>query len=1209
MKTIIKFFLAYTLLFQGVFLKPAFAVDNASSGSGSTDSGSDSLVEPLKSPEQLTDKGAATVEVTSVLTAEKTADGKTKQGIEIQEAKSSGDSSLNYSKYLPSDLRALYQDQSEQAQNIKAFYKQAIMSASRATTEDGFLKESFLQDKKSYAQSMKQYKNLMRTAGAKSEWQKTILGAQVKRFPVETMLFFMALGAVNTITNLSEYSLNPLLMEQHFKSLSDPIGNISFLAFMIANGYAHHFLDSFNFSERIAKSKAEEIYRNTLSKGAILGKSDEQLLKMAQTYSDGPIKTMSKIAYMNLMPQISMTAGSIASHFTGDFLRSLQACTKTFTESKEIKKQLAETTSQDSAKDHLNGQSQDPCDVAWREWTVEKKFHTYAPAMASMLLSNIGAAALTSVVSSEGGFGKAGFAKQGFGLYDAAKVGEEAGKAFKFRFMWFNVLPSVTPGGAVFRSIKIVGHIFNLALFTKLDHMIFNWVEDKVLNYNLGNNNIMWKADAFPRKAEILYDILEKERSTKYKVTDANCVNDIQNVDCRTNDIEGFLYNYVDSMQRWKDFNKSQALMAHSTWLEMVNEFQSMESFTKKFYGVFIDDLNQAEYFRKNPVLPGPKITADMSKEDQYRAMQKYNEEHGGVLSMEELRNKPPQASYLYYPLYGVTPAPGDYDQKSWKDLYILNPEMISKLQQQTVHRVAEEFEKYIQTMGLESVQFKFEKNNIKNIITGLKSANMDENGKAILRALYLADDSSRSPEMAKALYKSLLNKLGSPAPLMRQLQGFTYGFEVSSLFKDLIKDVKIPSFYHNWGQSTRISFNKKTDYLVYHMLCGPDVESKNFVSSKYMKILGYETEIPHGFQQLFIPPKIVDSSLNLDICNNLFTFKNSNELYSAKITDEQSKGNVAYGSGAFQVLYTKLRKDINDVVYSKPNFGDNKEAIDGFSTWWEKNIEPKVVSKLVEFKEDYSKVAIKFYQSLRKEDSSLNKGVVPNSIAWANMQEARVYSMVLAEVIKNNIEDAQLKSFKYPYDLKTQPKKIKLKQDIITAQRQPYYQDFMAIRNGEKPNLLNFQIQLEEILRIYNSNLNNFRINKLTKTNGEVIDSVDTKLEQLKLGAVEKEIDGKMSLIKKDIAALVEVIKAKPNSEKSLRVINFLMTQIEKISREITFNVESITLVSQKALDYSKKQMSAAETELMKQRLERQKKQTKCHQGGGFGVKSASCE
>lgn len=59
---------------------------------------------------------------------------------------------------------------------------------------------------------------------------------QIKRFPMEAFTFFVAIGAINFAKVVFDESNNPVLMQQHLNAQGDPIAQISFLAFMMANG-------------------------------------------------------------------------------------------------------------------------------------------------------------------------------------------------------------------------------------------------------------------------------------------------------------------------------------------------------------------------------------------------------------------------------------------------------------------------------------------------------------------------------------------------------------------------------------------------------------------------------------------------------------------------------------------------------------------------------------------------------------------------------------------------------------------------------------------------------------------------------------------------------------------------------------------------------------------------------------------------------------
>ncbi|GIL18197.1 MAG: hypothetical protein BroJett040_19480 [Oligoflexia bacterium] len=60
---------------------------------------------------------------------------------------------------------------------------------------------------------------------------------QMKHFPIEAFSFFVALGALAAKDVIFNYSDNPAVVDQFLVSQKDPIGQVAFAAFMMANGY------------------------------------------------------------------------------------------------------------------------------------------------------------------------------------------------------------------------------------------------------------------------------------------------------------------------------------------------------------------------------------------------------------------------------------------------------------------------------------------------------------------------------------------------------------------------------------------------------------------------------------------------------------------------------------------------------------------------------------------------------------------------------------------------------------------------------------------------------------------------------------------------------------------------------------------------------------------------------------------------------------
>lgn len=1056
------------------------------------------------------------------------------------------------------------------------------------------LRKMLLADKANYAKAMHNQKQMMRSFGATAEWQKTIWGSQLRRFPTETLMFFVAIGVVNTANMLANYSNNPILMEQHLQTLTDPIGHLSFLAFMVANGYAHHFLDRPALSTRYLKKDLAQIFHSSAVQAKLKGIPEDVFLKEAMKYTDTKAISAMKLAYAHMIPYLSMTVGSMASHFVGDFFHTMQACVQSF---------QPKTNNQKPSKDlsPLSSISEDPCDVAWREWTVEKKFNTYAPAVASMMLSQALATGV-SIVSKEG---------LKIGVFEAA--GSTAAKqAFNFRLLGFDLLTNMAPGGFQMKAFRMVAHISNLTLFTALDQMIHHWVEDIVLNINIGKYNISPKADALPRKAELLYDILQKETTEKYSKVSDVCKKDIQDYNCQTTDIEGFLHNFTEMMTKWKDFNKTKPMMAHQSWLQNVNNFQATEVATKAFYKEWLLDLQNTEFYRKNPIKEFVKVDESMTQEEINAAYMKAINEgvDTGTLSQKDLRTVPPMTNYVRYPLFGVDPIAGikDFDYSKWKNLYSEDPRTLEALQLEQVKKITAEFKTYLQAKDLNSSTYKNDTEKLNIILQNLSSNDLNKIGYAINLMRHYSVANSGASVQTQAILMDFLNKLGSPAPLMSQGQGFSYAIESHTSFKDVLNNMVLPSYFRDLKLSTNMNFSKKTDYLYYHMLCGPAADSNEvtLITKKYFEIFGFNTYIPKGLQTLFVPPSLVSSELKADICDKSFGFHNSNELYSIAIKNEK---NGEQHKGIFSAIYKNLIPEIKNIVYSEPKFelAAGEDNLPDYTAWWEKNVESKVIKKLEEFKDDYNEIAVDLLKAQFKKDSNLNDGIIKNAIVDSNMQEARIYSMIAGHTISTLLSEKQMSEF-LASDISGKVEKIKYKQDIFSAQLNAYAQDFQALNKGGTTKVFKFQASIEQMLKLYFDTIKTFKIEKVKNSNGDEMEVVNTFLDEVKTEEISKQMEQFSSQAVDDLFKMAQMLENKP---KAVSVLTYIKSQIERLSKELTSTLDMINLMSQKVSEKTNKKVSKEIEEARKQRAIREQEASKksCKQRNAITGVSGGCE
>ncbi len=1110
------------------------------------------------------------------------------------------------------------------------------------------LRKMLAQDRRDMVKSMVRDRlNEIRRAKKQApvaEWQKTTWGAQTRRFPMETVMFFISIGLINGGMLMNDFAQNPLIMDQHLQTLTDPIGHMSFYSFMIVNGYATEFLTSGAMANRaVTDEMMKALAKNETSRVAmaaamrttdpivrekLLNEIADEASKLADRkgslnpYSN----SVAKKAYMKIIPYLGMTAGSMASHISGDFLRTLQTCATSLykdpklakeqgaaqsnfrvSEGGEQEAQAVANSKDGKVKDRLNGLSEDPCDMAWREWVMEKKFNTYAPALVSMLLSTMGSGAITSLV------GKVKTSGPYASVAEAMAKGKQAVLG-KLRLEGAEIGTGVISslfGGVWTKTMKFVAHLSSITLFTALDTAIHGWVEDKVLNFSMGRYYLWPNIDAFPRKAELLNTLLTKESAEKFQKDSASCEKDLQGTDCRRNDIEGWLYDFSQSMLKWREFNQTKAKQAHTQWVDKINKFQDMERFSKSFYERFVLDLKNANLCRTH--------------QDECGKIKDKNQSDAEILDGFEDDALFTKLDLLYlnyrqYPLYGVEPdasvklAVGE--GKSWKNNYMQNPTELQKAQQVTVFKVAAQLEAYLASKGWDSSDLKGATDKLKEIIAGLKSEDMLKNGTAInlMRTMSVATKGEVN-EIVQAILREHLNKMGYPAPLLYYGQGFPYAFETHETNKDLVKRVELPEFYRNVRLSTQFKFEKKTDFLFYQMLCGPNPEKGQAVHDNTLgNMYGYGML---GFRDLFIPPRIIGDGLKLDICSDRMNFNSSSLMYSQWILDETQ--NTKY-PGAFSVIDKNLSENMKSIINSTKfdlDDADKKnpssvlsQPMFSMSVWWEKYVENQVSSQLETFKNQYESIAVKFLEAQFKDVGTLlgiplNSSVIRNSVVAASMQESRVYSLVLAEVLKKYIPDAdagKVFATNSALDSYKSYKKMASADDIITIQAQPFNQDLNAIKTGTAPKLFKFQLQNEEILRLLYTALKNAEVVTKPDLNGKDRAVVDLKLDEKQVDALEKQIEEQLKEMSQEIDTLAKNVKAQgANGEraKPLRIIEFTKNQMNQIARELVATLSTIQFARNAARQYSLKGDSEEQKRLA-EKGQRENKRKECIKSKG---------
>lgn len=168
----------------------------------------------------------------------------------------------------------------------------------------------------------------------------------VRNLPTESAMFFMAMGAVVAGQLITNYSQNPVAMQQHIQHQLSPMGVFGFFVFMYSQGLTSNVLSM---------------------------------------YIKNP-------KFHHMIPYLGMTVGAFLQTYLSSIMSdpNVKACGKVMMGGKL------------SQSDVALGVDEDPCGKAYEYLVIHKKIWEYAPGIASMLISGgvaaIGQALLAKAV-------------------------------------------------------------------------------------------------------------------------------------------------------------------------------------------------------------------------------------------------------------------------------------------------------------------------------------------------------------------------------------------------------------------------------------------------------------------------------------------------------------------------------------------------------------------------------------------------------------------------------------------------------------------------------------------------------------------------------------------------------------------------------------------------------------------------------------------
>lgn len=240
-----------------------------------------------------------------------------------------------------------------------------------------------------------------------------------KRFPVESITFFIAIGAVTFNSMWIKSHGDPLAMERHIKSLADPIAHLSFYSFMQAQGY----------------------YMNFHTRGAKFNSLD------ASTRA----QVMRRLSYEG------MAIGSLASSVIADLGQSAKMCVNAWLLGKKDSASLAS------------------CDQAWVNWTVRDKFTQYFPQIISMWVSQRATEFIEKSASR-------GFEKISAQAWVQKMLSKDALVKMAYKVTAADVVTTFVGGGWVTKSIKFMGKVTRFTGFVAVDHILSNFTYRPINN-------------------------------------------------------------------------------------------------------------------------------------------------------------------------------------------------------------------------------------------------------------------------------------------------------------------------------------------------------------------------------------------------------------------------------------------------------------------------------------------------------------------------------------------------------------------------------------------------------------------------------------------------------------------------------------------------------------------------------------------------------
>ncbi len=398
----------------------------------------------------------------------------------------------------------------------------------------------------------------------------------------------------------------------------------------------------------------------------------------------------------------------------------------------------------------------------------------------------------------------------------------------------------------------------------------------------------------------------------------------------------------------WRMMNLADVYEAHQTWSEMLRQLTGSFNASYGFYNNFIYALRAAKDGKPNRPLnmsyPFNGITAkelEPEKED--------------LLLTNPLFVRPRQ-------LDTIADAVSYMAQAEQSGLYAKSGFMSSEIQVLKQIRLLmsdDNVDKKAQGVQLLREKIEF----IGDDLAGSMTAQMQNKSSLTMEM------QKYTPAYLDELMK-ISGLLGKPLPMPEPGRGYLAAYERAPTTRESLKDV---NYYRAVG---RFKTDHITDNFIMQMICGPDVENK-------------ESSIRQttGFPAVFLPPQIKESNSDLrSICNGAVT-ETTTSIYSTEIKA---------GNGNYKGVLDYLKS------HTRPSVLGSADG-SAFPDWWKKNTEPQMQDAFEKFSALYDAIIVRMIRSIYQQTNSVvNVGPLANGAITSLLQEARVYEVVLGEILKD---------------------------------------------------------------------------------------------------------------------------------------------------------------------------------------------------------------